>query len=100
MSTVYAAKQSRKDEFSNVSKVIMQERYFILLLGVFHSCREKQRKFGRRVGHEVEGTRKSSCVADYSWQEVEVFEMWLWQRMDRISWTERVTNERVLQMVG
>ena len=34
---------------------------------------QKQRKFGRRVGHEVEGTRKSSCVADYSWQEVEVF---------------------------
>ena len=69
MSIVYAAKQSRKDEFSSVSKVIMQERYFILLLGVF----QKQRKFGRRVGHKVEGTRNSSCVADYSWQEVEVF---------------------------
>ena len=27
------------------------------------------------------------------------FEMWCWRRMLRISWTERVTNVRVLEMV-
>ena len=27
-------------------------------------------------------------------------EMWLWRRMERISYTERVTNEEVLRRVG
>ena len=27
-------------------------------------------------------------------------EMWLWRRMDKISYTERVTNEEVLRRVG
>ena len=29
----------------------------------------------------------------------ETFEMWLWKRMERIKWTERVTHERVLRGV-
>jgi hypothetical protein len=28
------------------------------------------------------------------------FEMWLWRRMEKISWTEKKSNEEVLQMVG
>jgi len=27
---------------------------------------------------------------------LEAFEMWMWQRMLKISWTEKVTNEEVL----
>jgi hypothetical protein len=30
---------------------------------------------------------------------LESFEMWYWRRMEKISWTDRVTNEEVLQRV-
>ena len=31
---------------------------------------------------------------------LESFEMWLWRRMERIKWTDRVRNEEVLRRVG
>ena len=33
-------------------------------------------------------------------QSVEAFEMWVWRRMERMSWTERKTNDEVLAAVG
>lgn len=33
-------------------------------------------------------------------QKIEAFEMWVWRRMEKISWTEHVTNEEVLLRVG
>ena len=32
-------------------------------------------------------------------RRLEAFEMWIWRRMEKISWTEHVTNEEVLQRV-
>ncbi|KAI5636210.1 hypothetical protein NE865_11049 [Phthorimaea operculella] len=32
-------------------------------------------------------------------ERLEAFEMWCWRRMEGISWTERKTNEEVLQLV-
>ncbi len=26
--------------------------------------------------------------------------MWIWKRMERISWTEKITNEEVLRRLG
>ena len=31
---------------------------------------------------------------------VEAFEMWIWRRMLKISWRDKVTNEEVLKRVG
>ena len=31
---------------------------------------------------------------------IEVFEMWIWRRMERVSWKEHKTNEEILQKVG
>jgi len=33
-------------------------------------------------------------------QRLEALEMWLWRRVEKISWTNKVTNEEVLQRVG
>ena len=33
-------------------------------------------------------------------RRLESFEMWVWRRMEKISWTERVRNEEVLRRVG
>src|SRR6218665_2443416 len=30
---------------------------------------------------------------------LEVFEMWIWRRMEKISWTEHISNEEVLKLV-
>ena len=30
---------------------------------------------------------------------LEAFEMWIWRRMEKISWTEHITNEEVLKRV-
>ena len=33
-------------------------------------------------------------------RRLDSFEMWVWRRMEKISWTERVRNEEVLRRVG
>jgi hypothetical protein len=33
-------------------------------------------------------------------KKLEAFEMWIWRRMERVSWTAMKTNEEVLSMVG
>jgi hypothetical protein len=33
-------------------------------------------------------------------KRLEASEKWIWRRMERISWTEHIMNEEVLQMVG
>src|ERR1700733_13483073 len=33
-------------------------------------------------------------------KKLKAFEMWTWRKMERISWTERKTNEEVLDMIG
>ena len=33
-------------------------------------------------------------------KRLESFEMWVWRRMGKISWTERVSNDEVLRIVG
>src|SRR6218665_1577127 len=32
-------------------------------------------------------------------KRLEAFEIWIWRRMERISWMEHMTNEVILQMV-
>jgi len=32
-------------------------------------------------------------------RRIEAFEMWIWRRMEKVSWVERKTNEEVLIMV-
>jgi len=33
-------------------------------------------------------------------RRIEALEMWIWRRMERISWTYKITNEEVLRRVG
>lgn len=33
-------------------------------------------------------------------RRLDAFEMWVWRKMEKISWTEHRTNEDVLKMVG
>ncbi|KAJ4438688.1 hypothetical protein ANN_14635 [Periplaneta americana] len=33
-------------------------------------------------------------------KRLEAFEMWIWRRMERVKWTERIRNEAVLERVG
>ena len=32
-------------------------------------------------------------------RRLEAFEMWIWRRMEKISWLDKVTNEEVLRRV-
>ena len=33
-------------------------------------------------------------------RKLEALEMWIWRRMEKISWTRKITNEEVLERVG
>ena len=33
-------------------------------------------------------------------QRIEAFEIWVWRRMEKVSWTERKINEEALTMMG
>ena len=32
-------------------------------------------------------------------KRLEAFEMWIWRRMEKISWTEKITNEEVWKRI-
>ena len=34
------------------------------------------------------------------YRKLDALEMWLWRRMEKVSWTQRKTNEEILRMVG
>ncbi|KAJ4446891.1 hypothetical protein ANN_13592 [Periplaneta americana] len=36
----------------------------------------------------------------YEEKRIEAFEMWIWRRMERVKWTDRIRNEAVLERVG
>jgi len=38
-------------------------------------------------------------MADADRVKLEAFEMWVWRRMEKISWVDKVTNVEVLQKV-
>src|SRR6218665_188261 len=45
------------------------------------------------------------CAETWTMRQVDIarleaFEMWIWRRMERISWTEHISNEEVLTLVG
>src|SRR6218665_1475730 len=45
------------------------------------------------------------CAESWTMRQVDIarleaFEMWIWRRMERISWTEHISNEEVLTLVG
>src|SRR6218665_1809616 len=51
-----------------------------------------------------DGTNKD-CAETWTMRQVDIarleaFEMWIWRRMERISWTEHISNEEVLTLVG
>ncbi|KAJ4440155.1 hypothetical protein ANN_08293 [Periplaneta americana] len=33
-------------------------------------------------------------------KQIKAFEMWMWRRMERVKWTDRIRNEAVLERVG
>ena len=34
------------------------------------------------------------------YRKLDALEMWLWRRMEKVSWTQRKTNEEILRIVG
>jgi len=33
-------------------------------------------------------------------RKLEAFEMWIWRRLEKISWLDKVSNEEVLKLFG
>jgi hypothetical protein len=31
---------------------------------------------------------------------LDIFEMWCWRGMEKIKWSEKITNEQVLELIG
>jgi len=42
-------------------------------------------------------SRCFSISQQLDWKFLEISEMWSWRRMEKISWTDRVRNEEVVQ---
>ena len=40
-----------------------------------------------------------SCHCVYTFKRCYSFEMWIWRRMEKISWKDKVRNEQVLEIV-
>jgi len=41
-----------------------------------------------------------NMVNDSSRQRLEAMEMWIWRRMEKISWVDKISNEEVLQRIN
>ncbi|KAJ4436368.1 hypothetical protein ANN_19000 [Periplaneta americana] len=48
---------------------------------------------------EVHKSTRGLCGKMSEEKRIEAFEMWIWRRMERVKWTERVRNEAVLERV-
>ena len=48
---------------------------------------------GALYGSETWTMRKNEI------HRLQAFEMWIWRRMEKISWKDKVTNEQVLEIV-
>ena len=46
------------------------------------------------------GLERSRDMNVYSDRRLEAFEMWIWRRMEKISWPDRVTNEEIVRRVN
>ncbi|KAJ4436630.1 hypothetical protein ANN_16761 [Periplaneta americana] len=57
-------------------------------------------------GNEPPGSLKATLYGAETWtlrrskeKRLEPFEMWIWRRMERVKWTDRIRNEAVLERV-
>ncbi|KAJ4443237.1 hypothetical protein ANN_04905 [Periplaneta americana] len=56
-------------------------------------CLKKSRKFAIYEEAETWTLRRSEE------KQIEAFEIWMWRRMERVKWTDRIRNEAVLEKV-
>ena len=60
------------------------------------NCEQKKRIIKSTVWNVALYAAETWTLTKASKKLLEAFEMWMWQRMLKISWTEKVTNEEVL----
>ncbi|KAJ4451257.1 hypothetical protein ANN_02718, partial [Periplaneta americana] len=57
--------------------------------------------------YDMDYDKGCHCMEAETWtlrrskkKQIEAFEMWIWRRMERVKWTDRIRNEAVLETVG
>ena len=78
--------------------------------GIHKKERTTERKYEQKFEETNDKDTGMECGAIYgseTWtmrkediRRLDAFEMWIWRRMEKISWTEHQTNEEVLEKVG
>ncbi|KAJ4429078.1 hypothetical protein ANN_26079 [Periplaneta americana] len=86
-----------------VKRIAMAKEAFNRIRSIFCGPREKERRkrlvkcFVWSMVLYVSETWTSRRSEE---KRIEVFEMWIWRRMKRMKWTDRIRNEAVLERVG
>ena len=92
---------------TNLDKITYNELNINILNNKITKFRDDWKHLILRIDEERVWCKNNSSDNEWSWtlrklerKYLESFEMWCWRGMEKIKWSERVTNEQVLDRIG
>ncbi|KAJ4445475.1 hypothetical protein ANN_07283 [Periplaneta americana] len=102
---IVAGRRIKCIRFADDMALLAEEETILrdMLLELNDSCEQ----YGMKINANKTKTMSVALYEAETWtlrrseeKRIEAFEMWIWRRMERVKWTDRIRNEAVVERVG